>query len=137
MKLLVRLVAILGGSALYTLAAIHLFPSEDADIGAGLIFFALLIVVSGLWGLWDGLRASVLAPVFVRWAVVGVVIGLAGPLRIFFDEGRDVDVLLDDLLFLGPFLAGLVIAPAAVGIAIGHAFGARRRNRRSLTSATR
>ncbi len=126
MKLFVRLAAVLGGTALYTVAAIYVFPTEDADIGAGLLYFALLLTVSGLWGLWDGYHAKALPPVFVRWAVVAVVVGLAFPLRIWTEEGRDFGVLWQDLVYLTPFVAGLVLAPAAVGIAVGHALNGGR-----------
>ncbi|MFD7072671.1 hypothetical protein ACFV9G_00560 [Nocardioides sp. NPDC059952] len=128
MKLLVRLAAILGASLLYSLVMTNFFPTEDADIGAGLIYFAALIVVSGAWGLWDGYHSTVLPPVFVRWAVVALVVGLSGPLKIWFEEGRDVGVLLSDLRYLTPFVAGLVLAPAAVGIALGYALNSRDRS---------
>lgn len=126
MKLFVRLAAVLGGTVLYTIAAVNLFPAEDADIGAGLIYFALLLAVSAAWGLWDGFRAVTLPPVFVRWAVVAVVIGLVFPFRIWAEEGRDFEVLRSDLAYLTPFVAGLVLVPAAVGIAIGHAVSGGR-----------
>jgi hypothetical protein len=128
MKLLVRLAAILGGSILYSVVMINFFPTEDADIGAGLIYFAALIVISGAWGLWDGYHAAGLPPVFVRWAVIALVIGLSGPLKIWFEEGRDVGVLLSDLRYLTPFVAGLVLAPAAVAIALGYALNSRDRS---------
>ncbi len=132
MKLFVRLVAMLGGTVLYTIAAINLFPTEDANIGAGLIYFALLLVVSALWGLWDGYHSTVLPPVFIRWALVAIVIGLAFPIRIWSEEGLDFDVLWSDLANLAPFVAGLVLAPAAVGIAIGYAFTSRGRRLPSM-----
>jgi hypothetical protein len=122
MKLLVRLAAILGGSLLYSIVMTTFFPTEDADIGAGLIYFALLLTVSGIWGLWDGYHAKALPPVFVRWALIATVVGLSGPFRIWFEEGHDFGVLWSDLWNLTPFLAGLVLAPAAVGIAIGAGF---------------
>jgi hypothetical protein len=129
MKLLVRLAVILGGSLLFSLVTNNLFPGEDANIGAGLIFFGVLLTVSGLWGLWDGYHATSLPPVFVRWAVIAVVVGLSGPFRIWFAEGRDLDVLWSDLLNLTPFVAGLVLVPAAVGIGIGRALSGRDRSR--------
>jgi hypothetical protein len=116
-----------GGGAGVTVAAVNLFPSEDADIGAGLIYFALLLAVSATWGLWDGFHAETLPPVFVRWVVVAVVVGLVFPLRIWTEEGRDFEVLWSDLAFLTPFIAGLVLVPAGVGIAIGQALNSRRR----------
>jgi hypothetical protein len=127
MKLLVRLAVVLGGSLLYSIVMTNLFPTEDANIGAGLVYFALLLTVSGAWGLWDGHHAKALPPVFVRWALIAGVVGLSGPFRIWFEEGRDFGVLRSDLWNLTPFLAGLVLAPAAVGIAIGYAlYGSRR-----------
>ena len=121
MKLLVRLAVILGGSLLFSIVMTNLFPTEDANIGAGLIFFALLLTVSGFWGLWDGYHAKVLPPVLVRWALIAGVVGLSGPFRIWIEEGRDFGVLRSDLWNLTPFLAGLVLAPAAAGIVIGYA----------------
>jgi hypothetical protein len=126
MKLLVRLAAIVGGSLLYSIV-LGLFPSEDANIGAGLLYFGLLLVVSALWGLWDGRHAEALPPVFVRWTVVAVVTGLVFPIRIWSVEGLDFDVLWSDLAFLTPFVAGLVLAPAAVGIAVGYVLGSPRK----------
>ncbi|MFJ9390680.1 hypothetical protein ACIRON_17780 [Nocardioides sp. NPDC101246] len=134
MKLLVRLGAILGASLLYSIVMTNFFPTEDADIGAGLIYFAALIVVSGAWGLWDGYHSTVLPPVFVRWAVVALVVGLSGPLKIWFEEGRDLGVLWSDLRYLTPFVAGLVLAPAAVGIALGYALDSRDRSLPQNTS---
>lgn len=128
MKLLVRLAAILGASILYSIVMTNVFPTEDADIGAGLIYFGALLAVSGVWGLWDGYHETVLPPVFVRWAVLALVIGLSGPLKIWFEEGRDLGVLLSDLRYLTPFVAGLVLAPAAVGIALGYALNGRDRS---------
>ena len=127
MKLLVRLVAILGGGLLYSFVMTTFFPTEDADIGAGLIYFGLLIAVSGLWGMWDGSRAKRLPPVFVRWAVVALAVGLSAPIQIWVKEGQDFGVLRSDRTLLTPFIAGLVLAPAAVGIGIGYAaLGGRR-----------
>lgn len=131
MKLLVRLAVILGGSLLFSTVMTNLFPTEDANIGAGLIYFALLLTVSGIWGLWDGHHAATLPPVFVRWALIAGAVGLSGPVRIWFEEGRDFDVLWSDLWNLTPFLAGLVLAPAAVGIGIGYALNSGRRIARS------
>jgi hypothetical protein len=61
------------------------------------------------------------------------VVGLSGPFRIWFEEGRDFGVLWSDLWNLTPFLAGLVLAPAAVGIGIGYALNSGRRLARSTT----
>ncbi|MEU0314853.1 hypothetical protein [Nocardioides sp. NPDC006273] len=126
MKLLVRLAAIVGGSLLYSIV-LNLFPSEDANIGAGLLYFGLLLVVSALWGLWDGHHSETLPPVFVRWTVVAIVTGLVFPIRIWSVEGLDFDVLWSDLANLSPFVAGLVLAPAAVGIAVGYVLGSPRK----------
>ncbi|MFE6649355.1 hypothetical protein ACFVJS_22510 [Nocardioides sp. NPDC057772] len=121
MKLFVRLTVMVGGSVLFSIATDILVRTEDATIGAGLLYFVLLLAVSGLWGLWDGYHAKRLAPVFVRWALVAGAVGLSGPLRIWFEGDRDFGVLWSDLWNLTPFLAGLVLAPAAVGIGIGYA----------------
>ncbi|WP_328531200.1 hypothetical protein OG984_08755 [Nocardioides sp. NBC_00368] len=123
MKLFVRLAAMVGGSVLFSVATDILFRTDDATIGAGLLYFALLLTVSGLWGLWDGFHAKRLAPVFVRWALVAGAVGLSGPIRIWFEGDRDLGVLWSDFWSLTPFLTGLVLVPAAVGIGIGYALG--------------
>jgi hypothetical protein len=121
MKLFVRLAVMLGATLLYGVAVRNLFPTEDANIGAGLAYFGLLLLASGIWGLWDGSHASTLPPVFVRWTVIAIAVGVSIPVRIWFEEGRDADVLFSDLTQLTPFMAALVLAPAAVGIALGYA----------------
>ena len=128
MKLFVRLAALLGGTFLYSIAAIEVFPGEDANIGAGLIYFGLLIVASALWGLWDGRQTEVLPPAFVRWTLVAIVIGLATPVSIWSVDGLDFDVLWSDFAFIAPLVAGLVLVPAAAGIAIGHTLSFSARN---------
>lgn len=133
MKLFVRLTVMVGGSLLFSIATDILFRTEDATIGAGLLYFALLLTVSGLWGLWDGHHAERLAPVFVRWALIAGAVGLSGPFRIWFEEGRDFGVLWSDLWNLTPFLTGLVLAPAAVGIGIGYALSSGGRTVRNGT----
>lgn len=130
MRLLLRLAVLVGSSILYMATAHLLLPSDDG-LGAGLLWFLLLVIVSGVWGLWDGCHATAIGALIARWAVVALAVGLTGPLQIWATGGRDLDVLLSDLGFLTPFEAGLVFVPAAVGIAVGFLARHTRRASRS------
>jgi hypothetical protein len=98
-----------------------------ADIGAGLIAFAGIIVVSGVWALVDGRRQDA-QTALVWWTVVAVLLAIG-----WWVAGaavqRDGSMSFADMLAADsgqvPFTAGLVLVPAAVGALIGQA--ARRR----------
>ncbi len=118
MRILIRLVVMVGGSVAYAWAAPVLLP-EDDGLGAGLLYFVVVVNVSGLWGLWDGLRGTPIAAGAAGWVMVGVAVGAHVPVRIWLTEGRDTAALWSDLVLLTPFLAGLVAAPALTGLLVG------------------
>jgi hypothetical protein len=80
-----------------------------ADIGEGLLSFALLIGASAGWAAWDASRRSVL-PVAVTWVAAGLLtsVGMA-PLVV---EARSLTEVLAHLGGVDPFWAGLVAVPA-------------------------
>lgn len=97
----------------------------DANIGAGLMLFALVLLVSAAWGLVDGLRHP-LPGTIVSWAVVALVLAVGWILSIsVMDAGDDPTMTWQELftfnLELLPFLVALVVGPAAACAAIGHA----------------
>lgn len=110
----------------YYAAMPYLFPGEqDANIGAGLLAFALVALVCGLWGIVDG-RARGAATATAIWAVVAVVFGvlwLVGLALVESDDSMTVSERLQVDAFLMVFMGSLVLAPALIGVAIGRALG--------------
>ncbi len=74
------IVRILGLAAAAWLAfwAANLGHDEDggANIGAGLLAFAAVVLVSLVWSFVDGRRSGRAGSILGRWAVVGVVVGV-------------------------------------------------------------
>lgn len=104
-------------------------PGEGGNIGAGLLAFALTAVAAGVWAVFDRVRGLPLPALLVRWGIVAAVIGLWQPLHIQLGEGFfDWRVLAADLVGLGPFSAGLVFVPAALGGLLGRERAGRSRS---------
>jgi Kef-type K+ transport system membrane component KefB len=120
--ILIRLVVLGVALSCYYAALPFLFPgSNDANIGAGLIAFGLVVLVSFGWALVDARRRGA-APTMSGWAVVGAACGrvwlrglalLEAAVRMSIAERLRVDA------FLAVFTAGLVFVPAGLGAAIG------------------
>lgn len=90
-----------------------------ANIGAGLIVFALIAAAAFLWGFVDGRRIpiGILAGV---WLAVGATLGLAEPFLIAMSDGElDWSVVRSDLVTFVPFDLVLVGVPAIIGGALG------------------
>lgn len=108
----VALVALFVGQ----LYAWRMYDGEEsgANIGAGLIAFAVTAVVSGVWAGYDaGRRPTSL--VLRTWVGVAVVFGLASSLPPGLGgEAFDWTVWRSDLVFLALFDFVLVFAPAMV-----------------------
>ncbi|NHA67172.1 hypothetical protein [Phycicoccus flavus] len=128
MKVLLRVVVVvlLAAAVGFGLSALS-DPSGGADIGAGVLAFALVVLVSFVWSLLDGRRAG-LGRVLLRWLLVAVLVGafLAAFPQIGSDTSFDLQVYLGDLPESGPFGAALVFVPALVGALIGRLIGGRR-----------
>jgi hypothetical protein len=125
---LVRSIALLLALGGYYLLLPHLFESDSGvAIGAGLIAFGAIVVVSAVWGLVDGRRRS-FRDLALVWAAVSVVFGLAWAVGLAL-TGEDSSMSASELfvhdLGLLPFTIGLVVVPAVVGGALGQATAGR------------
>ena len=80
-----------------------------ADIGEGLLSFALLLAAAAGWAAWDASRRRFL-PVAVTWVATGLLtsVGMA-PL---VNEAGSLAEALAQLGAVDPFWAGLVVVPA-------------------------
>jgi len=125
---LVRAIVLGAGIGVYTWLAPRLMPDDDG-LGAGLLAFALIIVVTAVWGLVDGRRRE-FGRVAVIWLVTGVLVAVGWSIGLAVN-GADSSMSIPELMLadvaLLPFTFGLVAAPALVGGAIGQAFAGRRR----------
>jgi hypothetical protein len=122
---LVRVVVIGAAVASYVAAVPTLFPDDGggANIGAGLIAFGALVVVSFGWAVVDGLHRGTSSTILV-WAIVSVVISVAWLVIVAIidaDAGTSATEIVSQDLGSLPFTIGLMLAPAAVGAAIGSA----------------
>ena len=119
---LVRLTVIGLALGAYYLAIPALFPdSTDANIGAGLIAFAGLVLVSLGWAFANA-RARGAAPTLVTWAAVAIAFGVLWLLAMTVLDPDDGIGLVERLRLdasTAVFTAGLVLVPAGVGAAIG------------------
>ena len=116
---LVRLAVLGAGLAIYYAAMPILFP--DDALGAGLIAFAALIVISFVWSLVDG-RARGFGAASVIWAVVAAVFSIGWWIALAVSGADDsmtvVELLRADAFSLF-FTGGLIAVPALAGAAIG------------------
>ena len=108
-------------TAYMTLVVPSMSQPRDANIGAGLIAFGVVIVVTVAWSFVDGRRAG-LAPTAIRWASVAVVLSLGWVVLLAVGDG-DTSLgsreAVGAALALIPFTVGLVLVPSLVGAAIG------------------
>lgn len=120
--LLLRLVALCGGWLLYLYVVVPaaFADSEDANIGAGLIAFGLVICAAALWSFVDGMRMP-FARLALIWSVVGVALGIVAAVPIAAEDGFDFASLLTELAGTGPFIAILAIVPALLAGLVGSA----------------
>ena len=90
---------------------------STAVLGAGLIAFATLLLIAGLWGVLDGRRRP-------DGGVAGAVAGVSMVIWIAvmdgaFADGFDATVLLSDLVSVAPLICGLTAVPGFVGSLLG------------------
>lgn len=103
-------------------------PSPDANIGAGLLAFAVASVAALAWCGVESYRAGLTLGLII--AVVSAMTYAAATLAFLAagaaaDSESFVEALLLDL-GLGGFLAGLVAGPGAVGAILGHSARSQR-----------
>lgn len=111
-----------------------LYPTEDANIGAGLALMAVVLAVTGGWAFVDGLRRGPGGGSIRQWAIVAV---LAGALTALAMTAAWV-VTSDDLgvtdlpgMALGSFVAMVpslpfLIAPAVLAAWLGERLSRNR-----------
>lgn len=122
---LVRILAMAAALAGYYAAIPTLFPDDQggANIGAGLIAFGALVLTSFGWAFVDG-RVRGISPALVVWAIVAVVLSvgwLVARAVAEADASMSATEIVTHDLGTVPFILGLVLAPAAVGVLIGAA----------------
>lgn len=101
--------------------------SGDANIGIGLLMFALLILAAGVWGTADGARQAY-AQVATTWVAVAFLMGLLVPVFTYLTEsGSSLRVLVSDMVQGAPFIAVLIAVPALLGGLLGKSIGYRSR----------
>lgn len=97
-----------------------LFFDEGPNIGLGLAWFALCLVISGLWGHRDGRGEMGVRDVVILWSVVAVVVALgAAVLAQGFADSIDLSVLASDVVTMLPLAVFIVLLPATIGGLIG------------------
>ena len=121
--IVIRLLAMGAALAAYYAAIPFLFPDDGggADIGAGLIAFGAVVVISFGWAYVDGRRRGA-SPTVATWAFVAAAFGLLWLLGLALVEADDSLGLGERLLLDSPmvvFTAGLVFLPAGLGAALG------------------
>ena len=120
MDMLLRSAVLVAGLATY-FGVLRLVgdSADDPNIGAGLLAFVLIVVVSGVWGFLDGRRLPFGRVVRV-WVVAGAAVGLVQVGLVAWNDGEwDGSVIAADVLVLFPFMVGLVLVPAVIGAAFG------------------
>lgn len=91
-----------------------------ANIGAGLVAFLVIAVISLAWSFTDGRRWRSMGRALAVWAAVAVLVAVAMVLQIQLQgSGIDPEVLRSDMMTVAPMLFGLVLIPAAIGSVIG------------------
>lgn len=116
---------LLAGLSWLTYWVVDLGMSEEeagANIGGGLLILAVVIVVSSVWALLDTMSTGAWLRTALVWLAVGVLVGVLAALQSQdFSADLDRDVLISDLTSVTPFIAGLVVVPAALGALLGRA----------------
>ncbi|MEI2712583.1 MAG: hypothetical protein V9G04_04620 [Nocardioides sp.] len=93
----------------------------DPNIGAGLMIFAALVVISVIWAFFDGRRQD-LPKTLAAWTIVALVVSVGWLVtRAILEAGDEaLELILADL-FTIPFTVGLILAPALLGAVLGRA----------------
>ena len=95
----------------------------DANIGAGLVVFGVLVGLSFTWALVDGYRErTALVPLIARWGIVAVVVPVTITVALWALSRTAPDWTgSPEMLVLWMFLAAMSFVPAVVGVALGSA----------------
>lgn len=122
LDIIFRVAVFVVGNLTYTWLYETVVPTPlDADIGEGLLAFALLMAVAAVWGAWDGDRRG-LARASAIWVPAGLITGAVMAFTIGLgDPGNNLKLMLAELTGTGPFLAGLVVVPALLAASLAAA----------------
>ncbi|MCD4523655.1 hypothetical protein [Nocardioides sp. cx-173] len=130
MSFLRLLTAVLARTAVLTLGYVAfaevLSHSDSTDaLGAGLLFFLLVLVLVLVWSAYDGLRRGVGAAL-LTWALTAAASGASLVAAYVLRESGDLGAELRDSWL---FFALLVAVPAVPGAAVGAVVRRARRHR--------
>lgn len=123
LRLAIRVLVLIVGWTVYNVLVNWIWTEDqqDANIGAGLLAFGLVLVVAVLGGFIDGRRYSLGATVGT-WALAGALLGVFATLFIAFEDGQvDWSVFRSDVVGMVPFFGFLVAIPAMIGGIFGSA----------------
>ncbi|PUA80762.1 hypothetical protein [Nocardioides currus] len=122
LMVLVRIAALGAAIAVWSLVAPGLLD-DDSGLGTGLLAFLGLAVVGLVWGLYDG-RHRGFVTAAAAWSATALTFSVGWlVIRAVLDADSSMsasEIVSSDLSTI-PFIAGLVLAPALVGAAAGHA----------------
>jgi len=131
---LVRVLVLRGASAAaFLVLNLGQGDTADANIGAGLVVFAVLVAGGFGWALRDGLHRAgdassdpTTGRLVLRWLAVAVVTAALVPVvTSLVSVGGVGEGLVPDTLL---FLTALVLVPAVAGLGLGRALGGVRRD---------
>lgn len=96
---------------------------DDANIGAGLIVFAILVAMSFGWALVDGYREKTpMGGLLARWGVVAVVVPVLITVALWAVNRTAPDWSgRPEMFVLWLLLAAMSFVPAVIGVALGNA----------------
>ena len=115
----VVIAALLRASAFAALFVVaRFFPKPEdvvgANVGLGILLFALYVFLSALWSFADGL-AKPLRQNLTVWLLTAVVVGVAQPFLSILEPGATSwSVIASDLAMVTPFIAALVALPSSL-----------------------
>ena len=122
-SIVIRTLTLAAAVAAYFFVAQRVWSTKgDANIGAGLLAFALVIVVSFVWSARDGHRHGA-GRAIGMWLAVAAVTPLVLLGLLAASEPLTREQLLADAAVLGPTIFGLVAGPGVLGAALGQTMG--------------
>lgn len=125
LRLAIRVLVLIIGWTVYNALVNWIWTEnqQDANIGAGLLAFGLVLVVAVVGGFVDGRRFSLGATVGT-WVLAGALLGVFAALFIALADGKvDWSAFRSDVVGMVPFFAFLVAIPAMIGGIFGSASG--------------
>ena len=97
----------------------RLGPDDGPNIGLGLAWFLLCLVVAGVWGRRDARGEMTVRAVVVLWSVVAVVVAVGAAVLAQAFSTVDLGVLVSDVVTMLPLAVFIVLLPATIGGLVG------------------